>query len=111
MQRSSDCHSLNLLDFKLSSTLLHDWLAVSANTTTSHLFYATTSTFSKLMKELHSNSVYSFSNVLTIWHHNTSVNTSNFYQMNLADNDSDPPRHLNFQFHTPAPVSAIALFE
>ena len=58
----------DLLDFKLSSTLLHDWLAVSANTTISHLFYVMTSTFSKLMKELHSNSVYSFSNVLTIWH-------------------------------------------
>ena len=46
-----------------------------------------------------------------ILHHNTSVNTSHFYQMNLAGNDLDPPRHSNFQFHVPAPISAIAHFE
>jgi len=51
MQHSSDCRSVNWLDFRLSSTLLQDLSAVSANSTTSRLFYATTSTFSKLMKE------------------------------------------------------------
>ena len=84
---------------------------MSANTTTSRLFYATTSTFLKLTKESRSNCVYLFLNPSTVLHHNTSVNTSHFYKMNLAGNGFDLPKHSNCQFHAPAPVSAIVLSE
>ena len=48
--------------------------------------------------------VYAFLTGSTILHPNISVNTSNFYRMDLAGNYSDPPRHSNCQFHKLAPV-------